>query len=434
MGEIFSEAATVQAWISVERALINAQVRVGDIAEDAAAPMLLALERVVIDLPALWRDSQNVGYPILPLVRQLAQGLPEDGLEQIHLGATTQDIMDSGLALQLCAALDHLIVLTRRFGDALSALVREHRLTPMAGRTHAQHAVPITFGAKIAVYLSQLADMIEALHAVKRAACRVSLFGAAGNSSALGPHAAIIREFVAQELGLSDAAVPWHVARNRLVDVVERSTQLATVAGRFAREIVDLSRTEIREVSEQDGHLRGASSTMPQKSNPISCEAVIGMVAILQSLSPAAHRMAEAGHERAAGEWQIEWYVMPESMCLAASAVTVAGDIAANLVVSPETMERNLERNKEIMAEAYMVSLAPRLGRQAAHDLVYAATRASRREAGSLYETLDQLLRETTPQEGLAEIRTDDYLGESSEICELSLRHWADSLADRAIG
>jgi 3-carboxy-cis,cis-muconate cycloisomerase len=233
---------------------------------------------------------------------------------------------------------------------------------------------------------------------------------------------------------LSEASVPWHVARHRLVDVIERATQLATVAGRFAREVVDLSRTEIREVSEQDGHLRGASSTMPQKSNPISCEVVIGSVAVLQSFSPAAHRMAEAEHERAAGEWQIEWYLIPEGLCLAATAVSVAGDIAANLVVSPADMKHNLQHNNnEIMAEAYMMALAPRLGRQAAHDVVYDATRASRRGSGSLFKTLEQLVGETTPGARLAEIHAEDYLGESPEICDLALRYWAGSGADRTV-
>jgi 3-carboxy-cis,cis-muconate cycloisomerase len=178
--------------------------------------------------------------------------------------------------------------------------------------------------------------------------------------------------------------MPWHVSRDSVAEFGFFCSSLAATCSRFARETIDLSRTEIAEVREQGGHLRGASSSMPQKVNPINSEAIVGMAATSGVLAAALGRAMEAGHKRAAGVWQVEWQVLPQLAGLAAGCLGRAAEMAANLRVFPRTMRRNLEADGGlIMAEAYMMRLAPSMGRERAHDLVYrAASEASKKESG----------------------------------------------------
>ncbi|MCW2878251.1 MAG: 3-carboxy-cis,cis-muconate cycloisomerase, partial [Sphaerisporangium sp.] len=243
MARIFSADNTVLAWLRVEAALAQAQAQVGVLTESDAEAIAGACLLANVDVERLWREAVNVGYPILPLVRMIAAVLPEGPNGRVHYGATTQDIMDSGLSLQMGEALDHLGTLIEGFGDALAGLVEEHAGTVIAARTHAQQAVPTTFGAKAAVLLAEVARQRERLRTTARRVRVVSLFGAGGTSAALGEQAAAIRKGVAVRLGLRTTDVPWHVARDRVAEYGFACASVAATAARFAREIVDLSRT-----------------------------------------------------------------------------------------------------------------------------------------------------------------------------------------------
>src|SRR5690606_31799111 len=182
---------------------------------------------------------------------------------RVHLGATTQDVMDTGLALQLGSALDRLDQLLSEVGDLLCGLVESHRDTLMAARTHGQQAVPTTFGAKLAVYLGEFTRQRQRFIDVRPRVARLSLFGAGGTSAGYGDRVTELRRLVAEDLGLYSSDVPWHVARDALAEYGFVCAATAESCARFAREVIDLSRTEIGEVREADGYLRGASSTMP---------------------------------------------------------------------------------------------------------------------------------------------------------------------------
>ncbi|MBF8193887.1 3-carboxy-cis,cis-muconate cycloisomerase [Nonomuraea sp. K274] len=405
-----------------EAALAQAQAEAGILTADDARAIAAACVPSGIDLDRLWAEAVNVGYPILPLVRMIAAALPDGPNGRVHYGATTQDIMDTGVALQMGEALDHLAALLGSFGDA----VARHAGTVAAARTHAQQAVPTTFGAKMAVLLAELTRQRERIALTARRVRVVSLFGAGGTSAAMGERSSAVREGVARRLGLRTTEVPWHVARDGVAEFGVTCASLAATAARFAREVVDLSRTEIGEVREAGGHHRGASSTMPQKANPIGCEAVIGMSGTAGALSSGLFRAMEAGHERAAGEWQVEWYVVPLLAELAAGALATAADVAAGLRVYPEAMRANLDAEDGlIMAEAYMMRLAPALGRERAHDLVYEAAREAR-ENGRL---LADALREVAgPGElaglGALPIPPESYIGDAEAICAAALDAW----------
>jgi 3-carboxy-cis,cis-muconate cycloisomerase len=396
MEAVFSERATVVAWLRAEAELARSQAAVGDLDPKRAEAVADACEVEHVDLAGLWEASANVGYPILPLIRQVHERLPEDARGVMHFGATTQDIMDTGLALQLSAAHDRLGVLLEAFGDALADLAEHHAGTAMAGRTHGQQAVPITFGAKLATYLRQSERLRADVDASRRASCVLGLHGAAGTSAALGPRAPEVRVEMARRLGLEVPAGPWHVARDGLVTFGGVCGRMAAVCARFAREVTDLARTEIGEVAESGGHHRGASSTMPQKENPIDSEAVIGMALTVTALVGSLYRAMEAGHERSAGEWQIEWHVVPQVAVLTAGALGVAARIAGRLRVDPERMARNLDLEQgRILAEAYLFRLAPKLGREAAHDLVYEAATLSKTSGVALHDAVLATMRRT---------------------------------------
>ncbi|MEU8400216.1 adenylosuccinate lyase family protein [Nonomuraea sp. NPDC048892] len=426
MAEIFSAEHTVLAWLRTEAALARAQAKAGVIGHEDARAIEAACVPGSIDLPRLWSEAVNVGYPILPLVRMISAALSDGPNGRVHYGATTQDIMDTGLALQMGEALDHLAGLLGAFGDAVAGLIATHAGTVVAARTHAQQAVPTTFGAKLAVLLAEAARQRERTAAAARQVRVVSLFGAGGTSAAMGERASEVREGLAGLLGLRTTEVPWHVARDGVAEFGVTCASLAATAARFAREVVDLSRTEVGEVREAGGHHRGASSTMPQKANPIGCEAVIGMSGTAGALSSGLFRAMEAGHERAAGEWQVEWYVVPLLAELAAGALATAADVAAGLRVFPETMRANLDAEGGlIMAEAYMMRLAPALGRERAHDLVYRAAHEARAHGRALAEALRDV---AGPEElrslGALPIPPESYIGDAEAICAAALDAW----------
>lgn len=422
METTFCEAATVESWLRTEVALARAQADVGDIDPERAEAIAAACSLDNVDLPALWADMANVGYPILPLVRQIDERLPLSERGSLHYGATTQDIMDTGLSLQLAAAIDRLVELTVALGDTLASRAEAHAGTVMAGRTHGQQAVPTTFGAKLATFLRQCDRLRSDLRAIRADCCLVSLHGAAGTSAGLGPRADEVRAKMARLLGLGVPDGPWHVTRDGMAAFGAVCARAAAMCARLAREIIDLSRTEIREVSESAGHHRGASSTMPQKANPIDSEAIVGMAVSAAAAAGGLYRAMEAGHERSAGEWQIEWHLIPQVAVLSAGSLLVAERVVCEALVYPERMAANLALEQgRTLAEAYMFQLAPELGREGAHDLVYLAATASKSRGIELRDALQEV---ATGLEGTAEIDPADYIGQAQEEAHRAVADW----------
>jgi 3-carboxy-cis,cis-muconate cycloisomerase len=425
--DCFSQASHVRAWLEVERALAAAQSEHGVIPTEAAAAIDAVARPEHVDLARLNERTLVVGYPILPLLEQLS-GRSDEAARYLHWGATTQDIMDSGLALVCGRALDRIDVLTRAFGDGLARLADEHRGTVMPGRTHAQPAVPIALGGKLAVFVAELTRHVERLHAARRRAVVVQLFGAAGTAAALGETSRAVRRGVAERLGLGVVDVPWHIARDGLAEVGFVLAALAATCGKLAREVIELSRPEIGELAEVAGDHRGASSTMPQKANPIGSEAVVGMSILAAQHAGALLVALQGTHERAAGEWQAEWDALPLVFAAAGGALATAGHVVDGLRVFPKRMRENLERDGgSIMAEAAMMAVADVVGRGAAHALVYDASVLVRTKGVTLRAALDQTLE----REVLAALPPLDsvldparYLGETDAIVTASLDGW----------
>jgi 3-carboxy-cis,cis-muconate cycloisomerase len=425
MTGIWSADTMIASWLEVEAGLAEAQAAVGLIDADDAQAISAVCRPGLIDQEQLWKSARVVGYPILPLTRQIAASLPPGPAGRVHYGATTQDIMDTGLALQLGLTCGRLLDLAHVFGAALAALAGEHADTVMAARTHAQQAVPTTFGAKIGGFLAELTDEVADLRRAAEAVRVVSLFGAGGTNAAMGPQAPAVRRELARRLGLSDSDVSWHVSRHRVARFGSACATLAATCVRFAREVVDLSRTEIAEVREQDGHHRGASSTMPQKANPVLSESVVGFGVAATTAAGSLLRAMEAGHERSAGEWQIEWLMVPDVAEYTAAAVLLAGEAAGTLRVFPETMRANLRRDGGLlMSEALMMRLAPTLGQAGAHDLVYSAATEARRTGAELAEVVRRTLQADGVDGPDLELSVDQYVGEAPAMARAAVDRW----------
>lgn len=432
MAAIFTEDRAISDWLLVEAAFTRGLVAAGVVESSAGERIVRACVMANVDRARLWDETAVVGYPVLPLVRAICEALDPADAGWVHYGATTQDIMDSSLALQLKDAGLRLIEQTVALGNALAVLVDRYADTVMAGRTHAQQAVPTTFGAKCAVYLSEYSRHLRRLRRAAEGVAVVSSFGAGGTSAALGEAAPVVRKSMANELGLADADVPWHVARDRLTEFSGVAAQVAGSCVRFAREVIDLSRTEVGEVAEMDGMYRGASSTMPQKANPIAAEMAVGFGVMAQAGAQAMLRAMEAGHERAAGEWQIEWQAVPLLCQSAAGALRAATTIADGLRVFPARMLANLELDGgRIMAEAYMMALATQVGRDQAHELLYQAVRRSRDGDQSLRSALrDSVSAETWSVIGDALPAPSRYVGLAASVCAAARKEWATARAD----
>jgi 3-carboxy-cis,cis-muconate cycloisomerase len=374
MRAVFDEAALVAAWLRVEAALARAEAAAGLIPAEVVPAIAAACSLERIDLAALKQGTELVGYPILPLVRQIARAAGEPAGGYVHWGATTQDIMDTATALQVAAA--------RRLLDAdlaaviarLAELAAAHRATPLAGRTHGQQALPVTLGYKFAVLIAELRRHRARLAAAGARAELVEFAGAAGTLASVGAAGLVVQQHLAAELGLGVPPIAWHTSRDGLAEFVAVLGLIGATLAKLAHEVALLQRTEIGELEEGFVPGRGGSSTMPQKRNPITCETIIGANAHLRQLVPVMLDAMLHDGERATGPWHAEWLALPEACLLAHGIVVRARELLAGLVVRPAAMRRNLALTRGLLnAEAVMMALAPALGRQAAHDAVYAA-------------------------------------------------------------
>lgn len=388
MRALFSDHALIQRYIDVEVALAKAEARVGVIPADAA--LVIARESSIdrIDFEHMRHETDIVGYPILPLVHQLVAMCGDAG-RYVHWGATTQDIMDTAVALQVRDALDVVAGDISELRKILADLALKHRDTAMAGRTHLQQALPVTFGYKVAIWLAMFDRHQQRLNELRPRVALVEFAGAAGTLASLGDKGFEVQRALAEELRLGVPATTWHVARDGFAEAINLLALITGSLGKIALDIMIMASTEFGEVYEPFVKGRGASSTMPQKRNPISSEL---MLAASKAVRQHAGLMVDAmvqDFERATGPWHAEWIAIPESFILTAGALHQAKFALGGLIVDTERMKVNLGISKGlIVAEAVMMGMAPLTGRQQAHDIVYDACRTVNEKGGSLAEAL----------------------------------------------
>ncbi len=419
MRRLFDTRSMVQAWLDAEATLAAAEADVGVI-PTAAAQRIRSEARVEsFDLAELRRETVESQHPLVPLIRALAERCGEYG-GYVHWGATTQDIIDTGLVLQIRGALSPLI---GEIGSAHGSCLRlalEFAAAPMPARTHGQHAVPMTFGLKAAGWADELSRVSERLIGAREAISVAQLGGAGGTLASLGADAERVAEAFCARLDLQRPELPWFAARDRVRDVGHALAELGASAARIASEVIRLQATEVGELAEGGGAARVGSSTMPQKRNPMQSEYLVASTLLLQGVvTTLAHATAHAG-ERDMSLWAVEWMAVPQAFILAGGVAEKLDELLASLEVDRDRMRANLDlTDGAILAEAVMMELARGLGHEQAHAVVTAAHREALATGQALLEVLvDNALAAPLLDDRLLERLRDPeaYLGWSVDV------------------
>ena len=374
MREVFCDQGRVQAMLDFEAALARAQAQVGLIPQTAVAPIESACLAAHYDFVALGEAIATAGNSAIPLVKALGKQIAASDAEAeryVHLGATSQDVMDTGLVLQLRRALHLIDSDLAQLGDTLAAQAQRYVATPLAGRTWLQHATPVTLGMKIAGWLGAVSRSRQRLQQLKPRLLVLQFGGASGTLAALGQHAMPVAEALAAELQLTVPDQPWHTQRDRLVEFGSVLGLIAGSLGKLGRDISLLMQTEAGEVFEPAAPGKGGSSTMPHKRNPVGAAVLISAATRVPGLLSTLFSAMPQEHERSLGLWHAEWETLPEICCLVSGSLKQALLVAKGMEVDAERMAHNLDLTQGlVLAEAVSIFLAQRVGRDTAHHLL----------------------------------------------------------------
>ena len=389
MRDCFSDTARLRAMLAAEAALARAEAAHGLVPE-ALAPALEAIDPASLDAHAIGDATALSGVPTIPFVAMVGARLPP-GLAGFHKGATTQDILDTALVLQVRDALGLLAVELDAVLLGLARMAAAHRDTPCIGRTYGQHAAPVTFGFKVAVWLAGIAEAAEQLPGVRARVLVASLAGPVGTLAGLGALGPAVADGFARTLGLGATPIAWHARRGRVAALGCWLAELTGALAKMATDVAHLASTEVGEVAEPHVPGRGGSSAMPHKRNPMSCTVILAAHAAAPGHATALLAGMAAAHERPAGLWHAEWHALPTLFGLASGAVHEARVLAEGLEVDPARMMRALDAtNGLLFADAAAARLAPTLGRDAAHALVERAAGEARRDGAALRTVLER--------------------------------------------
>ncbi len=385
----FSAVAHVQAMLDVEAALAEAVAEVGLIPATAATTIRAVAKAEHFDLEILRDESVKSGNLAIPLVEQLTNLVASTDPNAacfVHWGATSQDIIDTSLVLQLRASLPIVIQHLDRGVAAALQHARRHIDTPMPGRTWLQHATPITFGLKAAGWADALDRVRTNLRTALQAASVLQFGGAAGTAAALGTSGPNVARAMGTRLSLAVPDLPWHAHRDRLAHVSVALGLVAGTLGKVGRDLGALAQTEVGEAHEGRG---GGSSTMPNKRNPRGAAVALAASIRIPGLVSTVLAAMPQEHERGLGGWQAEWETIPEIVQLTAGSSRAIAEALEALVVDPERMAANLLLSGGLaMAEAVSMALAEHLGRREAHSLVDAACRKAQESRRPLADVL----------------------------------------------
>ena len=391
MRDVFSDQSKIAAIIACEAALARAEAEFG-LAPEGLAAAIESIEPSVLTLDEIGLRTEIAGVPSIPILKLMQQRLPVNLEAAFHRGATTQDIIDTALILQMKQALALLAEDIAAILKGLSVLAERHRTVPCVGRTYGQHAAPITFGFKIAVWLSGICDAAAQFQKTRANVLTASLGGPVGTLTALGGDGPSVQKRFAALLGLSDSAISWHADRGRVAEAAFAIARLTGALAKMAHDIVHLMSTEAAEVFEPLMKGRGGSSAMPHKRNPVGSTVII-----------AAHQAAKGfvlplldamvvSHERSAGAWHGEWNALPQMFGLASGALREARWLAEGLEIDADRMRLNIDLTRGLLfADAAASRLAPLLGRDRAHETVESAAAAVRDSGRSLQSCLEEM-------------------------------------------
>lgn len=423
---MFSDEQLVRYMLEVEAALAKVQGELGVIPGEAAGEIVATAATLHVDFERLRDGVEKAGVPVAALVRQLREQVDEEAASYVHWGATSQDIVDTALALQIRAALGVIEPVLQQVIEKLAQLAGRYRTLLMAGRTHSQQALPIPFGLKIAGWLAPLLRHRQRLAEIKPRVLAVQFGGAAGTLASLGEAGLKVQEGLAAELDLGVPLMPWHTQRD---NVAEMAGWLSLVSGslaKMAQDVILMAQSEVGEVRESADRSRGGSSTMPQKSNPIVSELIIAAARTNAALLSAVHQAQVQEHERATHGWQVEWLNLPPMFILTAAALNKALFLSERLVVDEARMRQNVSASNGLMlAEAVTFALTPFMSRAEARELVTESCRLAIEQEQHLVDVVQekttapvdwQALRDETAYFGSSEAFIDRVLGAAGAV------------------
>jgi 3-carboxy-cis,cis-muconate cycloisomerase len=422
MRQVWSDESRTQKYLEIERALAKVQGGLGIIPQEAADEIVRNCDVSKIDMVRLREKTEKIGYPVLGVVSQL-NALCRDKLgEYCHWGATTQDITDTATVMQIRAGLELVEADLVEISVALARLARDHRDTPVIGRSNLQQAIPVTFGYKMAGVLAAIERHRERLAQLKPRVLVGEFGGACGTLASIETGAMQTQAGLMQELGLGEPLIAWHTVRDNIAEVGAFLGLVGGTLGKLAMDVKLMMQTEVAEVYEPFALGRGSSSTMPQKRNPISCCYIHAAVSVLRQHAAALMDAMIADHERSTGPWEIEWIVLPEAFCLLAGALKQAKFVLQGLEVDAARMRSNIDlTNGLVMSEAVMMGLGRHIGREHAHDLVYDLCRAAIRDDRPLIDLLAEHpeIRKHVDRKQLAVwCDPSNYLGQSGVMVD----------------
>lgn len=422
MRNVWSDENRVQKYLDFEAALAKAQARLKIVPQEAADEIVAHCDLSFMDMEQLRETTEKIGYPVLPVVQQLVKACRDNLGEWSHWGATTQDITDTATILQIRESLALVEKEIDGICDALAALAKKYRDTPMAGRSNLQQAVPITFGYKMATMLAAFERHRQRLNELKPRVLVGEFGGAAGTLSSLGKDGLRCQAELMKELKLGQPEISWHTVRDRIAEVGCFLGLVTGSCGKIAFDVKLLMQTEVEEVYEPFHQGRGSSSTMPQKRNPISSVYITAQTAMVKQLVAALLEAQVEDHERSTGPWEIEWIALPEIFMLAAGALHQTRFVVEGLQVNEKKMRENLFITKGLlMSEAVMMGLGDKIGRNYAHDLVYDICREVVKTGRPLIDLLEENeeIRKHADRKKLEElVDPANYLGVAGEMVD----------------
>jgi 3-carboxy-cis,cis-muconate cycloisomerase len=432
MRALFAPRAQLQRMLDVEAALARAEAAVGVIPASAATVIAQHCDAGAYDDAALRAAAWDAGNLAIPLVAALTRSVGGKDAKAkgfVHWGATSQDILDTALVLQLRDALALLAQDLDRLATALEQQVAQHRDAVVAGRTWLQQAAPTTLGLKLAGVLDAVHRHQQRLAATRAQVATIQFGGAAGTLASLGVHAVAVEAALAAELHLAVPAAPWHTQRDRLCEVATTAGLLVATLGKLARDLSLLAQTEVGEAFEPVAPGRGGSSTLPQKRNPVAAAITLAAATRVPPLVATMLAAAVQEHERGLGNWPAEWETLPQILLLTAGALDAMADAVDGLEVDPARMRRNLDvTHGQLMAEAIQMALAPAMGKSAAHEHVAAACREAALQQRELRAVLAADAKVHAVLDDAALDRLFDpagYVGMSDQFIDRVLAHSA---------